>query len=90
MQTMQAFSSGARKPESLLDVKSQQPCWTFKMFGIWGKGAGRGIFLSHSLPSSFFRFSFALMPTPLVALSTLPNLPLLLIFKMAAICAQTK
>ena len=53
-----------------------------------GRGAGMGrerkekIFSSPSLPPPF---PFRLIPSPLVALSTLPNLPLLLKSKMAAI-----
>ena len=46
-----------------------------------GRGQERGIFLLPSLPP----LSISLIPTPLVVLSTLPNLLLLLKSKMVAI-----
>ena len=52
-----------------------------------GRGAGRRwrvFFFSPSLPPSF-PFPFRLIPSPLVALSTLPNLPLLSKSQMADI-----
>ena len=69
---MQAFSGGAREPESRLVVAA---LLDFQNLREVGKGGGEGArenFFSPSLPTPF---SLSIIPAPSVALSTLPNLP---------------
>ena len=76
---MQAFSGDAQVPGSRLIEAAMLDLQNLRELGKGERGA---FFFSPSLPPPF---SFSLIPTPLVVPSTLPNLPLFLKSKTAAI-----
>ena len=82
---MQAFSGvvHARVPKSRLIIAPMLDLQKLRELGkgVWRKGGGRGENFSFPDPLSFIIQSNS---HPLVTLSTLPNLPLLLKFKVVA------